>query len=48
MHDPEAESTTAPAGDAVLTVRDLECRRGERLLFAPASFALAVGEIVWS
>jgi heme exporter protein A len=47
MHDPEAESTTAPAADAVLTVRDLECRRGERLLFAPASFAVAVGEIVW-
>lgn len=32
---------------AVLTVRDLECRRGERLLFAPTSFAVAAGMVVW-
>jgi heme exporter protein A len=31
----------------VLAVRELECRRGERLLFAPASFAVEAGAIVW-
>ena len=36
-----------PPGDAVLTVRELECRRGDRVLFAPISFAVAAGTIVW-
>jgi heme exporter protein A len=31
----------------VLRVRDLECRRGDRLLFAPASFAVEPGTIAW-
>jgi heme exporter protein A len=47
MHDQGAQNATAAAADAVLTVRELECRRGERLLFAPASFVVGVGEIVW-
>jgi len=36
-----------PPGDAVLTVRELECRRGDRVLFAPISFAVGAGSIVW-
>jgi heme exporter protein A len=35
------------AADATLVVRDLECRRGERLLFAPTSFVVAPAAIVW-
>jgi heme exporter protein A len=31
----------------VLAVLGLECRRGERLLFAPATFAVDTGSIVW-
>src|SRR3982751_5518664 len=41
---------TASAGDAsdtVLVVRDLQCRRGERVLFAPISFVVRSGAIVW-
>ena len=34
-------------GDAVLSVRGLECRRGDRLLFAPIGFDVAAGSIVW-
>ena len=33
--------------DAVLSVRQLECRRGDRVLFAPISFAVRAGAIVW-
>ena len=36
-----------PPADAVLTVRELECRRGDRVLFAPVSFDVAAGSIVW-
>ena len=36
-----------PPGDTVLTVRELECRRGDRVLFAPISFDVAAGSIVW-
>jgi len=36
-----------PPTDAVLTVRELECRRGDRVLFAPISFTVGVGSIVW-
>ena len=32
---------------AVLRVHELACRRGDRLLFAPTSFAVASGSIVW-
>src|SRR5947199_10016495 len=46
MHHDLAQSTNA-AAEAVLTVRDIECRRGERVLFAPTSFVLGVGESVW-
>jgi heme exporter protein A len=46
MGESQAPSATrAPA--AVLAVRDLECRRGDRLLFAPASFSVLPGSIVW-
>lgn len=47
MHQDLAQSTQPASAEAVLTVRDLQCRRGERLLFAPTTFALRVGEIVW-
>ena len=43
--DPAAHAN--PSGDAVLTVRGLECRRGDRVLFAPISFDVAEGSIVW-
>ncbi|MEO8309982.1 MAG: heme ABC exporter ATP-binding protein CcmA [Caldimonas sp.] len=46
MADDSARSMTA-AGDAVLVVRDLECRRGDRVLFAPISFVVGAGQIVW-
>jgi heme exporter protein A len=39
--------TAADDSAAVLRVHDLACRRGERLLFAPASFAVGAGSIVW-
>jgi ABC-type transport system involved in cytochrome c biogenesis, ATPase component len=28
-------------------VRDLQCQRGERVLFAPTSFVVRAGAIVW-
>jgi heme exporter protein A len=43
--DPARDATAA--ADAVLRVRDLECRRGDRVLFAPTSFVVAAGSIVW-
>ena len=43
--DPAADANSP--GDVVLTVRELECRRGDRVLFAPTSFAVAAGQIVW-
>ncbi|MEO5846080.1 MAG: cytochrome c biogenesis heme-transporting ATPase CcmA [Caldimonas sp.] len=46
MADELAVSATA-AADAVLFVRDLECRRGDRLLFAPIRFVVGAGQIVW-
>ncbi len=45
-----SEPQTASAADdsaAVLRVRGLECRRGDRLLFAPTSFSVDAGSIVW-
>ena len=41
--------TTAANGvaEATLAVHELQCRRGERVLFAPTSFVVAPGEIVW-
>jgi len=41
------ETGAAELPTAVLRVRCLECRRGERLLFAPASFAVDAGAVVW-
>jgi len=43
--DPAADANSP--GDVVLTVRELECRRGDRVLFAPISFAVAAGQVVW-
>jgi heme exporter protein A len=47
MADDQAGSASAAAADAVLIVRDLECRRGDHVLFAPISFVVAAGTIVW-
>ncbi|MDQ6639246.1 MAG: heme ABC exporter ATP-binding protein CcmA [Pseudomonadota bacterium] len=46
MGDDQAQSAATAPG-AVLVVRDLECRRGDRVLFAPTSFAVEAGAIVW-
>ena len=43
--DPAAGANSA--GDVVLAVRELECRRGDRVLFAPISFDVAAGQVVW-
>jgi len=43
--EPAADAN--PPGDAVLSVRELECRRGDRVLFAPISFDVAAGQVVW-
>ena len=32
---------------ATLDVRELACSRGDRVLFAPTSFIVAAGDIVW-
>ena len=47
MVEERAESTAAAAADGVLTVLDVACRRGDRVLFAPTSFVVAAGSIVW-
>jgi heme exporter protein A len=41
------QAGTAASAGPVLAVRALECQRGERLLFAAASFDVAEGAIVW-
>jgi len=44
------DGQTANAGgasDATLIVRGLQCQRGERVLFAPTSFVVRAGAIVW-
>ncbi|HEX4235397.1 MAG TPA: heme ABC exporter ATP-binding protein CcmA [Caldimonas sp.] len=46
MDDGQATSTDG-ASDATLVVRELQCRRGERVLFAPTSFVVRPGAIVW-
>jgi len=46
MAGDQAADAKTPA-DAVLSVRQLECRRGDRVLFAPISFAVGAGAIVW-
>ena len=40
-------ASAANVSDATLVVRDLQCRRGERVLFAPTSFVVRRGAIVW-
>ncbi|MGZ8259283.1 MAG: heme ABC exporter ATP-binding protein CcmA, partial [Caldimonas sp.] len=45
--DVRETASAAQAADGTLIVRDLECRRGERLLFAPVSFVVRAGEIAW-
>ena len=35
------------AAETVLTVRNVECSRGDRVLFAPISFVVAAGTIAW-
>jgi heme exporter protein A len=46
MDDGQAGSTD-DRSDATLVVRELQCRRGERVLFAPTSFGVRPGAIVW-
>jgi heme exporter protein A len=46
MDDHQTAGATVPP-DATLIVRDLQCRRGERVLFAPTSFVVRQGTIVW-
>ncbi len=46
MSGNQGTDANTPA-DAVLSVRDLACRRGDRVLFAPTSFDVATGSIVW-
>ena len=46
MAGDQAADAKTPA-DAVLSVQALECRRGDRVLFAPISFAVGAGAIVW-
>jgi len=41
------QPASADAATATIVVRDVECRRGDRVLFAPASFVVAPGAIVW-
>ena len=45
--DDRQPASTREASDATLVVRDLQCRRGERLLFAPTSFVVRPGTIAW-
>lgn len=54
MHVREVESMAGPgnaglrgAAAPLLRVRDVECRRGDRSLFAPLSFDLDPGAVVW-
>lgn len=46
MGDRQAGSTD-DRSNATLVVRELQCRRGERVLFAPTSFVVHPGAIVW-
>jgi len=43
----EQAADANPPGDEVLVVRELECRRGDRVLFAPISFTVGAGSIAW-
>ncbi len=45
--DERQTASTHAAPDAAIVVRELQCRRGERVLFAPTSFVVAAGAIVW-
>jgi heme exporter protein A len=45
--DDRQTASTGEATDVALVVRDLQCRRGERVLFAPVSFAVDAGAVVW-
>src|SRR6516165_3185465 len=45
--DKRQRTSTHAASNATIVVREVQCRRGERVLFAPTSFAVAPGSIVW-
>ena len=45
--DERQTASTHAASNATIVVREVQCRRGERVLFAPTSFAVAPGSIVW-
>lgn len=46
MDDGQTASASG-ASDATLVVRELQCQRGERVLFAPTSFVVRAGAIAW-
>ena len=43
----ERQTAGEHAVDATIVVRELVCRRGDRVLFAPTSFVVAPGVVVW-
>jgi heme exporter protein A len=45
--DQRQTASVHAASDAAIVVRELQCRRGDRVLFAPTSFVVAAGTIVW-
>src|SRR6185295_17526122 len=46
MDERQRASGHATSGAAIV-VRELQCRRGDRVLFAPTNFVVAPGTIVW-
>ena len=45
--DERQTASAHAASDAAIVVREVQCRRGERVLFAPTSFTVSPGAIVW-
>jgi len=45
--DQRQTASAQAASDAAIVVCELQCRRGDRVLFAPTSFVVASGTIVW-
>jgi heme exporter protein A len=43
----DAPEAMADGPGALLRVRELACQRGDRVLFAPATFGVDAGQIVW-
>ena len=45
--DQRQTASAQAASDAAIVVCELQCRRGDRVLFAPTSFVVSPGTIVW-